>query len=121
MTKQSARRRVKSYLACGEQHAVTAMQEFDTMKTILVLVGGADSDELVFETAHAAALPFAAHLNFLGSPAEFMGEIGVSLIVLSLWIYGQHKRCCPQIHRRNNKRKSLESEIEGAIVDVRKN
>jgi nucleotide-binding universal stress UspA family protein len=41
------------------------MQEFDTMKTILVLVGGADSDELVFETAHAAALPFAAHLNFL--------------------------------------------------------
>jgi hypothetical protein len=50
-----------------------------------------------------------------------MGEIGVSLIVLSLWIYGQHKRCCPQIHRRNNKRKSLESEIEGAIVDVRKN
>jgi len=56
-----------------------------------------------------------------GSPAEFMGEIGVSLIVLSLWIYGQHKRCCPQIHRRNNKRKSLESEIEGAIVDVRKN
>ena len=35
------------------------------MKTILVLVGGADSDELVFETARAAALPLAAHLNFL--------------------------------------------------------
>jgi len=64
---------------------------------------------------------FDAILEKYGSPAEFMGEIGVSLIVLSLWIYGQHKRCCPQIHRRNNKRKSLESEIEGAIVDVRKN
>jgi nucleotide-binding universal stress UspA family protein len=35
------------------------------MKSILVLVGGADSDERVFETARAAALPFAAHLNFL--------------------------------------------------------
>jgi len=35
------------------------------MKSILVLVGGSDSDELVFETARAAALPFAAHLNFL--------------------------------------------------------
>ena len=35
------------------------------MKSILVLVGGADSDDLVFETARAAAVPFAGHLNFL--------------------------------------------------------
>src|SRR5438477_6827156 len=35
------------------------------MKSILVLVGGAQSDDLVFETARAAAVPFAGHLNFL--------------------------------------------------------
>jgi nucleotide-binding universal stress UspA family protein len=35
------------------------------MKTILVLTGGSDSDEPVFETALAAAQPFAAHLRFV--------------------------------------------------------
>jgi len=35
------------------------------MKSILALVGGADSDDLIFETARAAAVPFAGHLNFL--------------------------------------------------------
>lgn len=35
------------------------------MKTILVLVGGSDRDEVVMQTALAAARPFAAHLEFL--------------------------------------------------------
>jgi nucleotide-binding universal stress UspA family protein len=35
------------------------------MKSFLVPVGGAGSDECVLETALAAARPFAAHLNFL--------------------------------------------------------
>src|SRR5262245_47155623 len=35
------------------------------MKTILVLTGGSDSDAPVFETALAAAQPFAAHLQFV--------------------------------------------------------
>jgi nucleotide-binding universal stress UspA family protein len=35
------------------------------MKTILVLTGGSDSDASVFETALAAARPFAAHLRFV--------------------------------------------------------
>jgi nucleotide-binding universal stress UspA family protein len=35
------------------------------MKTILVLTGGSDSDAPVFETALAAAQPFAAHLRFV--------------------------------------------------------
>jgi nucleotide-binding universal stress UspA family protein len=35
------------------------------MKSILVPVGGSDSDEVVFETALAAARPFEAHLQFL--------------------------------------------------------
>jgi nucleotide-binding universal stress UspA family protein len=35
------------------------------MKSLLVPTGGADSDEAVFETALAAARPFAAHLNFV--------------------------------------------------------
>src|SRR5690349_9544425 len=35
------------------------------MKTILVPVGGGESDDLVFETALALAQPLAAHLEFL--------------------------------------------------------
>jgi nucleotide-binding universal stress UspA family protein len=35
------------------------------MKSILVPIGGADSDEAVFETALAAARPLVAHLNFM--------------------------------------------------------
>src|SRR6478672_8742842 len=35
------------------------------MKSILVPTGGSDQDECLFETALAAAQPFAAHLNFL--------------------------------------------------------
>ena len=35
------------------------------MKSFLVSVGGAGSDNSVLETAMAAARPFAAHLNFL--------------------------------------------------------
>lgn len=35
------------------------------MKSILVLIGGSDRDEVVLQTALAAALPFSAHLNFL--------------------------------------------------------
>jgi hypothetical protein len=35
-----------------------------TMKNILVLAGGADSDEAVFVTALAAARPLRAHLEF---------------------------------------------------------
>jgi nucleotide-binding universal stress UspA family protein len=35
------------------------------MKSILVLVGGGDRDEVIFQTALAAALPFSAHLEFL--------------------------------------------------------
>jgi nucleotide-binding universal stress UspA family protein len=35
------------------------------MKTILVLIGGGDRDEVVLQTALAAALPFSAHLEFL--------------------------------------------------------
>jgi nucleotide-binding universal stress UspA family protein len=35
------------------------------MKTILVLTGGGETDETVFETAFAAAAPFAAHLEFM--------------------------------------------------------
>jgi nucleotide-binding universal stress UspA family protein len=35
------------------------------MKTILVLTGGSETDETVFETAFAAAAPCAAHLEFL--------------------------------------------------------
>jgi hypothetical protein len=61
------------------------------MKSILVLVGGSDSDESVFDTAVAAARPFAAHLEFLNvqvspgqaavySPhADFADELGNSL------------------------------------------
>src|SRR5438105_10953883 len=35
------------------------------MKTILVLVGGGDRDQVVLQTALVAARPFAAHLEFL--------------------------------------------------------
>ena len=35
------------------------------MKSILVLIGGSDRDEVVLQTALAAARPFSAHLNFL--------------------------------------------------------
>ena len=35
------------------------------MKTILVLIGGGDRDQTVFETAMAAARPLSAHLDFL--------------------------------------------------------
>jgi nucleotide-binding universal stress UspA family protein len=35
------------------------------MKTILVLIGGSDRDQVVFETAMAAARPLSAHLDFL--------------------------------------------------------
>ena len=35
------------------------------MKTILVPVGGSDTDEVVFETALTVARPLAAHLEFL--------------------------------------------------------
>jgi nucleotide-binding universal stress UspA family protein len=35
------------------------------MKTILVLVGGSDRDEVILQTALVAALPFSAHLEFL--------------------------------------------------------
>ena len=43
------------------------------MKTILVLIGGGDRDQVVLQTALAAALPFSAHLEFLHicvSPGE---------------------------------------------------
>lgn len=33
------------------------------MKTIIVLIGGSDRDEVVFQTALAAARPFSAHLE----------------------------------------------------------
>ena len=36
-----------------------------SMKTILVLIGGGDRDQIIAQTALAAALPFAAHLDFL--------------------------------------------------------
>jgi len=35
------------------------------MKTILVLFGGGDRDQMIFETAVAAARPLSAHLDFL--------------------------------------------------------
>jgi nucleotide-binding universal stress UspA family protein len=35
------------------------------MKTILVLIGGSERDQVVFETAMAAARPLSAHLDFL--------------------------------------------------------
>jgi nucleotide-binding universal stress UspA family protein len=35
------------------------------MKTILVLIGGGDRDQVIAQTALAAALPFSAHLDFL--------------------------------------------------------
>jgi nucleotide-binding universal stress UspA family protein len=35
------------------------------MKTILVPVGGSDTDQVVFETALAVARPLMAHLEFL--------------------------------------------------------
>ena len=35
------------------------------MKTILVLIGGGDRDQVIFETALAAARPLSAHLDFL--------------------------------------------------------
>src|SRR5713226_228787 len=35
------------------------------MKSILVLIGGGDRDEVILQTALAAALPFSAHLEFL--------------------------------------------------------
>ena len=35
------------------------------MKTILVLVGGGDRDQVILQTALATALPFSAHLDFL--------------------------------------------------------
>jgi hypothetical protein len=38
---------------------------FSNMKTILVLIGGGDRDQVVFETAMAAARPLSAHLDFL--------------------------------------------------------
>jgi nucleotide-binding universal stress UspA family protein len=51
------------------------------MKTILVLTGGSDSDSPVFETALAAAQPFAAHLRFvhirIGSGQAAMYSPGV--------------------------------------------
>jgi nucleotide-binding universal stress UspA family protein len=43
------------------------------MKSILALIGGSDRDEVVLQTALAAALPFAAHLELLHihvSPAQ---------------------------------------------------
>jgi nucleotide-binding universal stress UspA family protein len=49
------------------------------MKTILVLVGGSDRDQVVLQTALAAALPFSAHLEFLhihvssGQAARYSG------------------------------------------------
>ena len=52
------------------------------MKNILALIGGGDRDEVIFETALAAAEPCSSHVNFLhihvnpgeaarGTPAEF--------------------------------------------------
>ena len=35
------------------------------MKNILALIGGGDRDEVVFETALAAAEPCSSHVNFL--------------------------------------------------------
>jgi nucleotide-binding universal stress UspA family protein len=35
------------------------------MKTILVLIGGGDRDDVIFRTALAAAVPLSAHLDFL--------------------------------------------------------
>jgi nucleotide-binding universal stress UspA family protein len=40
-------------------------QGIPAMKSVLVPIGGSDSDEVVFETALAAARPFGAHLQFL--------------------------------------------------------
>jgi nucleotide-binding universal stress UspA family protein len=52
------------------------------MKTILVPVGGSDSDKPVFATALAAARPFAAHLDFVhvkigpGEAAPYIPHVG---------------------------------------------
>ena len=35
------------------------------MKNILALIGGGPRDQIIFDTALAAAMPFAAHVNFL--------------------------------------------------------
>ena len=43
------------------------------MKSILVLIGGGDRDEVILQTALAVALPLSAHLEFLHihvSPGE---------------------------------------------------
>jgi len=53
------------------------------MKKILALIGGGDRDQVIFDTALAAAMPCASHVNFLhihvspgeaarGTPAEFI-------------------------------------------------
>src|SRR5947209_6583539 len=52
------------------------------MKTILVLTGGSETDQSVFETALAAARPLGAHLEFLhvrvgaGEAAGFTPHVG---------------------------------------------
>lgn len=51
------------------------------MKTILVLIGGGDRDEVILRTALAAAVPLSAHLDFLhvhvsaGIAAQYDGQV----------------------------------------------
>jgi nucleotide-binding universal stress UspA family protein len=56
---------IKAPLRCLAEDFQTTSETGPDMKTILVLTGGSSSDASVFETALAAAQPFAAHLRFV--------------------------------------------------------